>query len=229
VLVGTRALLAGQGVDLEPPLAERARKLAERGLSLAFVARAGRALGVVAVADAPRADAAEAVARLRALGIDLELVSGDHEGAARLAARAAGVDRVRAGVLPAEKVDAVRRAREAGRRVLVAGDGLNDAAALAAADVGVAMARGADVSLHAADVVIRSPRLAALADLVALSRATFRRIRENLGLALAYNAVAIPLAVAGYLEPLHAAVTMSLSSLVVTGNAIRLLRWRPRP
>jgi Cu+-exporting ATPase len=91
------------------------------------------------------------------------------------------------------------------------------------------MARGAEVSIHAADVVIRAARLGALPDLVALSRATFRRIRENLAVALAYNALAVPLAVAGWLDPLPAAVAMSLSSLVVTGNAVRLLRWRPRP
>ena len=168
------------------------------------------------------------MARLRALGLSVGLVSGDHAAAAWHAAGAAGIDDVRAGVLPEDKVAAVRAARGAGRRVLVAGDGLNDAAALAAADVGVAMARGADVSIHAADVVVRSPRLGALADLVELSRATFRRIRENLALALVYNAVAVPLAVAGVLEPLAAAAAMSLSSLAVTANAIRLLRWRPR-
>jgi Cu+-exporting ATPase len=119
----------------------------------------------------------------------------------------------------------VRAARAAGARVLVAGDGVNDAAALGAADVGVAMARGADVTIHAADVVIRSPRLGALADLVALARVALRRVRQNLGIAVAYNAVAVPLAALGFLEPLPAAVAMSLSSLVVVGNSIRLLRW----
>jgi Cu+-exporting ATPase len=102
---------------------------------------------------------------------------------------------------------------------------VNDAAALGAADVGVAMARGADVTIHAADVVIRSPRLGALADLVALARVALRRVRQNLGIAVAYNAVAVPLAALGFLEPLPAALAMSLSSLVVVGNSIRLLRW----
>jgi Cu+-exporting ATPase len=146
----------------------------------------------------------------------------------RLAADAAGIEEASASMLPDGKVERVRAARAAGRRVLVAGDGVNDAAALAAADVGVAMARGAEVSLQAADVVIRAPRLGALADLVELSRATFRRIRENLGLALVYNALAVPLAVAGVLDPLPAAVAMSLSSLAVTGNSLRLLRFRAR-
>jgi heavy metal translocating P-type ATPase len=229
VLVGTRSLLAEHGVSVAGALEEQGAKLAELGLSLAWVAQAGRVLGVVGVADVLRGDAREAASRLGALGIRVSLLSGDHERAVQLAAAAAGIDEMRGAALPEDKVAAVAAARAAGRRVLVAGDGLNDAAALAAADVGVAMARGADVSLHAADVVIRSPRLGALADLVQLSRVTLRRIRENLALALAYNAIAVPLAVLGVLEPLHAAIAMSLSSLAVTGNAIRLLRWRPGP
>ena len=111
--------------------------------------------------------------------------------------------------------------------MIAVGDGINDAAALAAADVGVGIARGSDVTIHAADVVIGASRLGALADWIELSRATLRRIRENLGIALGYNALAIPFAAAGVLEPLHAAIAMSLSSLVVTANAVRLLRWRP--
>jgi heavy metal translocating P-type ATPase len=228
VLVGARALLEAHAVTVDAALEEQGRKLADLGLSLAWIAHGGRALGLVGVADVPRADAAEAVARLRTLGLELAVASGDHPWAARLAAEAAGIGVVHASVLPEQKVALVRAARAAGRRVLVAGDGSNDAAALAAADVGVAMARGADVSLHAADVVVRSTRLGALADLVELSRATFRRIHENLALALVYNALAVPLAVAGFLPPLQAAVAMSLSSLAVTGNSVRLLRFRPR-
>jgi Cu+-exporting ATPase len=155
-------------------------------------------------------------------------VTGDHPAAAALAAERCGIRDVRAELAPEDKVERVRALRARGRRVLVAGDGVNDAAALGAADVGVAMARGSDVTLHAADVVVRAPRLSAVADLVALSRACLARVRENLAFAVLYNAVAVPLAVAGWLEPLHAAVAMSLSSLAVTGNAVRLLRWRPR-
>jgi len=105
---------------------------------------------------------------------------------------------------------------------------VNDAAALAAADLGVAMSRGADVAVHAADVVVRAPRLGAIADAVGLARTTLRRVRENLALAVAYNAIAVPLAALGLLDPLPAAIAMSLSSLVVTGNAVRLLGWKPR-
>jgi Cu+-exporting ATPase len=143
-----------------------------------------------------------------------------------IAAARAGIDANEAELTPEAKVARVAQLREGGDVIAMVGDGINDAAALAAADVGVAMARGSDITLQAADLVVRSPRLGAVPDAVALSRATLRRIRENLGFALAYNAVAIPLAVLGVLQPLHAAIAMSLSSLVVTGNAARLLRWR---
>jgi len=228
VLAGSRALLREHGVDVPEELEETGEKLAERGHSLAWVARGTRALGVIALSDPPREDAAEAVRRLEALDIPVTLLSGDHAAAVARVAEAAGIARARAGTTPEQKVQAVEAARADGATVLMAGDGLNDAAALAAADVGVAMARGADVTLHAADLVIRAPRLGALVDAVALSRVTLRRIRENLGLALAYNVVAIPLAMTGVLGPLSAAVAMSLSSLLVTGNAARLLRWSPR-
>jgi Cu2+-exporting ATPase len=227
--VGSRALLAEAGLAPDPALDEAARKLGERGRGLAFVARGEAVLGALAFLDPPRPDAARACARLRALGAPVRLVSGDHADAVRLAALAAGVEEHHAGVSPEEKVGFVTALRAQGHRVLVAGDGVNDAAALLAADVGVAMARGADVAIHAADVVVRAPRLGAVPDALELARTTLRRIRQNLGLAVLYNAVAVPLAVVGVLEPLGAAIAMSLSSLVVTGNAVRLLRWRPRP
>jgi len=228
LLVGSRALLEEHGVAADPVVEEAAAKLAERGLSLAWIARGSRALGIAALADPARPDARIATDRLRALGVQVSLVSGDHGLAVALAAERAGITEAHAEVAPEAKVEQVRRLREGGATLLVAGDGINDAAALAAADVGIAMARGSDVTLHAADIVIRAPRLAALADTVELARATLRRIRENLGFALAYNTVAIPLAMSGVLQPLHAAIAMSLSSLVVTGNAARLLRWRSR-
>lgn len=227
--VGSRPLLDAGGAVPDPILEEAAAKLAERGLSLAWVAHGRRVLGVIAGADPLRPDAREAVERLAALGVSASLVSGDHPHAVRLAALRAGIDDFSAGVTPEAKlarVESLRRDHPGGNAILAVGDGINDAAALAAADVGIAIAHGSDVTVHAADVVVGASRLAALADLVALSRSTLRRIRENLGFAVAYNVVAVPLAAAGVLEPLHAAVAMSLSSLVVTGNAVRLLRWR---
>jgi Cu2+-exporting ATPase len=225
--VGTAHWLAECGVALPPELLEAAEKLSERGLTLCYVAEGGRALGALALSDPLREDAREAVVALRALGLEVELASGDAAPAVRLAASRAGIETARAGVTPDQKVEWIRAWRAAGHRVLAVGDGINDAAALGAADVGVAMARSSDVTLAAADFVVRSPKLLALANAVALSRVALRRIRQNLGFALAYNAVAVPLAAAGWLDPLPAAVAMSLSSLVVTGNAVRLLRWRP--
>ncbi|HEY8156240.1 MAG TPA: cation-translocating P-type ATPase [Myxococcota bacterium] len=234
ILVGSRGLLAEHGIGVDPALEEAAQKAAERGESLAWVARRerGRAegLGVIALADRPRADAKAAVARLRALGLEVGLLSGDHAAAVASAAAQAGIPEWRSQVSPEDKVRAVqsRRAQAPGgaRRVLMAGDGVNDAAALAAADVAIAFSRGADVAIHAADVIVRSPRLGAVADAVELSRVTLRRIRENLALALLYNAVAVPLAAAGILHPLESAIAMGLSSLLVTANSMRLLRWR---
>jgi heavy metal translocating P-type ATPase len=232
VLVGSRRLLEEHGARLAPELEEAASKAAERGESLAFVARrdAGRphALGAIALADPPRPDAAAAVARLRALGLEVRLVSGDHAAAVATAAARTGIPEWIAGATPDDKLAVVRERRgTAARRVLVAGDGINDAAALAAADVGVAFARGADVAIHAADVIVHAPRLSALPEAIELSRAALRRIRQNLALALLYNALAVPLAAAGWLHPLESAIAMGLSSLVVTANSVRLLRWQP--
>jgi len=224
---GSAAWLEAAGVVLPPPLVAEAEALAVSGHSLVWVARGAGALGVISLWDPPREDAARSVARLRGLGVDVELVTGDHEGAAALAARVAHIERVRAGASPEAKVACVRTARVGHVAVLALGDGINDAAALAAADVGVAMSTGSDATLHAADAVVSAPRLGAVADLVELSRTTWARIRENLVLAVAYNAIAVPLAIVGVLGPLSAAVAMSLSSVVVTANAIRLLRWRP--
>lgn len=227
-LVGSALLLAERDIPISADLVEAVAKAALRGDSVAYVARNGRTLGALMLRDALRADAPDAVARLRALGLPVRLVSGDHRGPVAVAADRAGIEEWQAEVAPEGKVALVAEWRAAGRRVLVVGDGVNDAAALAAGQVGMAFARGADVALHAADALIHSPRLGAVADALALSRATLRRIRENLAVALGYNAVAVPLAALGMLTPLTAAIAMSLSSVAVTANAIRLLRFEPR-
>jgi P-type E1-E2 ATPase len=226
--VGSRELLEAYGARVPTELEARARSRARAGASLAYVARSGLAVGLLSLVDPPRRDAPTAVARLRALGLEVELASGDHREAVVLAARRSGIASLAAGVTPEEKLARVRGLRARGRRVLAAGDGINDAAALGAADVGVAMGEGADVAIQAADVVVRAPRVGAIADAIELARSALRRMHENLGLALAYNAVAVPLAIAGLLPPLAAAIAMSLSSLAVTGNALRLTRFRPR-
>jgi len=227
-LVGSRALLEAQAVPLPPALSSAANATARAGTSLAFVAENGVALGALVLADLPRADAPAAVHRLASLGLRPALLSGDHAGAVQRAAERAGLTEVQSDATPDAKLARVQAERASGARVLFAGDGINDAAALAAADLGVAFAQGSDVTLHAADVVIHAPRLMALPALIELSRTALRRIRENLLLAIAYNAIAVPLAVAGIIGPLSAALAMSLSSLVVTGNSLRLLRFRLR-
>ncbi len=227
VLVGSEKWLAEHGLVPDARLEAAAREARERGASLAFVAEDAAVTGLLAFSDAPREDAARAVERLGALGSETSLLSGDHASAVARAAARAGIETFAAEVSPEEKVESVARHQAAEECVLMAGDGINDAAALAAADVGIAMARGADVAIHAADVVIRAPRLEALPDAVELSRVTLRRIRQNLAMAIGYNIVAIPLAATGVLTPLWAAVAMSLSSVAVTANSIRLLRWEP--
>ncbi len=235
LLVGSAEWLHAHGATIDSALVDRAAAAAARGETLAFVAGADatgalRAAGVLSLIDPLREDARQAVARLRDLGASVALVSGDHEQAALRAARIAGIEAVAAGVTPEGKVEAVeacRRGNAAGP-VLFAGDGVNDAAALAASDLGVAFSEGADVTVHAADLVVTASRLGAVPDAIELARSARRRMRENLTLAVGYNAVAIPLAAAGWLRPLPAAIAMSLSSLVVVGNAVRLLRWQRR-
>jgi len=223
IAAGTEALLRALEIELPAGLAREAERLGAEGASRVWVARADRVLGVIALADAVRADAPELAARLARSGIGVELVSGDHARAVALAAQCAGIAEYAASASPEQKLARVRARREAGESVLAVGDGLNDAAFLAAADCGIAMARGSEITLAAADAVVRSPRLGAIADLLALSRACLARIHENFGFALLYNAIAVPLAVAGVLHPLGAAIAMALSSLTVTANSMRLL------
>jgi len=225
VIVGQARLLEEAGLEISPELERQALPWRERGYTIVWVART-RVLGWIALWDEPRADARPAVEALERTGVDVHLITGDHAAAARLAAEEAGIVRVEAEVSPEAKLAWIGSQREAGRVPAAVGDGLNDAAALGAADVGIAMARGSDVTLQAADLVVRSPRLTAVPEALGLARATLRRIRENLGFAVAYNAVAVPLAITGVLGPLEAAIAMSASSLVVTANALRLLRWR---
>ncbi len=189
--------------------------------------RAGIAVGVVAVADRVKPEAAETVQRLRRLGLEVEMVTGDHLVTAEAIASETGIGHVLAEVFPDGKVDRVARLQEAGHRVIFVGDGLNDAPALAAADVGVAMGSGTDVALAAADVNVMGGSMAAVADALELARRTYRVIGQNLFWAFSYNVVMIPLAVLGVLDPMWAAAAMAISSVTVVMNALRLRRYRP--
>lgn len=220
-LAGRADWLAEAGVALPPAWQNTADGWMARGLTVLWVARGGRAVGAIALGDTVRPEAADVVARLREAGVTVALLTGDNAGAAAHVAAQLGITDVTAGVLPDGKLAAIRAARAAHGRVAMVGDGLNDAPALAGADVGIALARGADLTTLAADVVLLGDRIGAVAEVIMLARRTGRVIGENLALSVLYNVVAIPLAVAGLVGPLLAAVLMPASSLVVLVNTFR--------
>ena len=222
-VVGREALLAPLSATLAGALDE-AQAL---GRTAVVVGWDGRARAVLTVADTVKPTSAAAVAELRALGLTPVLLTGDHEAVARAVAAQVGIDRVVAGVLPQDKVDVVRRLQEQGRVVAMAGDGVNDAAALAQADLGLAMGTGTDVAIEASDLTLVSGDLRAAADAIRLARRTLRTIRGNLFWAFAYNVAALPLAAAGLLNPMIAGAAMAFSSVFVVSNSLRLRRFRP--
>jgi len=167
------------------------------------------------------------VARLLAMRIQPIILSGDHEEAVRSIAQKLGIERWKANVLPQEKASEIERLRGEGRRIGMAGDGVNDAPALAAADVGFALASGSGASLDVADITLMKNDLAGIADAIALSRATLAKIRQNLFFAFVYNVLGIPLAALGMLSPVIAAAAMALSSVSVVSNSLLLNRWQP--
>ncbi|MEV4743507.1 HAD-IC family P-type ATPase, partial [Streptomyces sp. NPDC049555] len=189
----------------------------------------GTPAAVIALGDTVRPDTYRAVDHLRRLGLRPVLATGDTEAAARSVAERLGIDEVHARATPEEKAALVRALRESGHRVAVIGDGVNDAAALAGADLGIAMGSGTDAAIGAADVTLVREDMGALGDAVRLARRTSVTVRSNLAWAFAYNLVTVPLAAVGLLSPMLAAAAMSVSSLLVVGNSLRLRSWQPRP
>ncbi|MFW6200002.1 MAG: heavy metal translocating P-type ATPase [Gemmatimonadota bacterium] len=221
VVVGSSRLMEDEGVRTGS-MAEELGRLEDEARTAVYVGVDGELAGIVAVADRVKEDSAYAVAELKALGMETAMVTGDNERTARAIARDVGIDRVLAGVLPGQKVDEIRRLQDQGLRVAMVGDGINDAPALKQADVGIAIGTGTDIAIESADVTLVEGRLTAVVRAVRLSRETFRKIRQNLFWAYAYNVVAIPVAVLGMLHPAIAEAAMAFSSVTVVTNANRL-------
>jgi len=232
VLVGTEALLEERGVEMGATH-EAAIRLAAEGRSLMFVASRGKLLGLVGIADPIKEGSREAVANLRRMGIEVVLVTGDNAGTAQSIAKQAGIKRVVAGVMPEGKVEEIKRLQAAGRIVAMVGDGINDAPALAQADVGIAIGTGTDVAIEAGDVVLMRGDLRGAVQAIELSRRTVRTMKQNLFWAFIYNVIGIPVA-AGVLypglgillSPVLASGAMAFSSVSVVSNSLRLRQAR---
>lgn len=232
IVVGNAAFLAQNGISAEP-FHKESQSLLSEGKTLVYVAREKQVVGLLALADTLRPDSADAVRRLREMGIRTVLLTGDSRAAADFVGRAVGVDTVMAQVLPTEKADAVASFAQKGEVVMMVGDGINDAPALVKADIGCAMGQGSDIAIESADIVLMRARPMDVCRAIALSRATIRNIRQNLFWAFAYNTLCIPVA-AGVLypafgillSPMIGALAMSVSSLFVVTNALRLKRFK---
>jgi Cu+-exporting ATPase len=232
VLIGNLAWLEGEGIDAAT-LGHDVKEIADAGGTPICVAVDGKAEGLLSVADEVKDGAPEAIRLLRGMGLDVVMLTGDNRRTAKAVAEKVGISRVIAEVLPDRKAFEIRTLQAEGRVVAMAGDGINDAPALAQADVGIAMGTGADIAVEAGDLVLMGGDLRGVADAISLGRAALRNIRQNLFWAFAYNVVLIPVA-AGVLypsfrlllDPVYAAAAMGLSSVTVVTNALRLRRFR---
>ncbi|CAN5193362.1 heavy metal translocating P-type ATPase [soil metagenome] len=226
VLVGRTRLLEDWSQHLTPDLAQARAAAEAQGRTAVAVGWDGQARGLLVVADAIKDTSAEAIAQLRNLGLTPVLLTGDNETVARSVAAAVGIDAVIAEAMPADKVDVGKRLQEQGKTVAMVGDGVNDAAALAQADLGLAMGTGTDVAIEASDLTLVRGDLRAAADAIRLSRRTLGTIKGNLFWAFAYNVAALPLAAAGLLNPMLAGAAMAFSSVFVVSNSLRLRRFK---
>ncbi|WP_101528502.1 copper-translocating P-type ATPase [Mycobacterium simiae] len=225
VFVGRRKLIDEHALDLPDHLAAAAVELESQGRTAVFVGRDDDVLGVLAVADTVKDDAAEVVGRLHAMGLHVAMITGDNARTADAIAAQVGIERVLAEVLPEDKVTAIRTLQDEGCVVAMVGDGVNDAPALVQADLGIAIGTGTDVAIEASDITLMSDRLDGVVHAIELSRQTLRTIYQNLGWAFGYNTAAIPLAALGLLNPVIAGAAMGFSSISVVTNSLRLRRF----
>lgn len=223
VLVGTRKLMERAQIGVDQALAKM-KLLEESGKTAMLVAIDGKYAGMVAVADTVKDTSQQAVSRLHQMGIEVIMITGDNQRTAEAIAKEVGIDRVLAEVLPEGKAEEVKKLQAQGKRVAMVGDGINDAPALATADIGMAIGTGTDVAMEAADVTLMRGDLNSIPDAIGISRKTMSNIRQNLFWALAYNSLGIPIAAAGFLAPWLAGAAMALSSVSVVLNALRLQR-----
>ncbi len=234
ILLGNARMMAAHGIDISA-LQERVQELAAQGKSVVYVAFAGEAQGIVAVADVLKPEARGAVQALRALGLEVAMLTGDTRTTGEAIARQAGIEQVIAEILPEQKATEIKRLQQGGRLVAMVGDGINDAPALAQADVGIAMGTGTDVAIEAADVTLMRGDLRGVVTAIELSHRTIQIIKENLGWAFGYNLVLVPVAAGALypiwgivLSPILAGLAMALSSVSVVANSLRLKRFKPK-
>ncbi len=222
VVAGSRALIDERAIPVDADVEAEAARLEASGATVMFVAADGRVEGVIGISDEIKPNAARSVDALRALGLRVIMLTGDNAAAAGRAASAAGIDEYRAGVRPEDKLELVESLQAQGLSVAMAGDGVNDAPALARADVGIAMSTGTDVAIEAGDITLLHGDISKLAEAIALSRETLTTIRQNLAWAFGYNVIAIPIAALGLLNPIIAGAAMAFSSVSVMTNSLRL-------
>lgn len=227
VLVGNKKLMSKHGVDLSADIKEQMNTMEGEGKTAMLVAIDGALAGIIAVADTVKETSASAIRQLRDMNIEVIMITGDNRRTAEAIAKQVGVDRVLAEVLPEQKSAEVEKLKQEGKIVAMVGDGINDAPALAAADVGLAIGTGTDVAIEAADVTLMRGDLQGIIDGIQLSRATMRKIRQNLFWAFGYNIILIPVAAIGLLTPILAGAAMAFSSVSVVTNTLFLRRWKP--
>ncbi|MBA2342996.1 MAG: HAD-IC family P-type ATPase, partial [Thermoleophilaceae bacterium] len=225
VRVGRRLFMEEAGLDIPAALEQKMAAAEARGHTAVLVGWDRQARGLLAVADTLKQEAAGVVRDLQGAGVEVAMITGDNASTAAAIAEQAGVDRVLAEVLPEDKIAEVRELQSSGRTVAMVGDGINDAPALAQADLGIAIGTGTDVAIEASDLTLISGNLTGVMTALRLSRRTLRTIKQNLGWAFGYNVAAIPLAAFGLLDPIIAGAAMAFSSVSVVGNSLRLRRF----